>query len=59
MKKVGAIGILTTILFGLAAWAGTQIVDNAKKIVKLETEVQTSKELLKEIRDDVKLLLRK
>jgi len=58
MKKVTAVGILITMLLGLAAWAGARIVDNGGRIIRLETKVELYHNDIKEIKSDVKKLLR-
>jgi len=57
--KNGAIAILTTMVLGLASWAGSNVIDNKQKIARLETNQVTTHEMLKEVRDDVKELLKK
>ena len=58
MKTSGAVAILTTMLLGLFAWAGSSIVENSNNISRLEAEEQNTTELLKEVRGDVKAILR-
>jgi len=55
----GAVAILTAILTGLVAWGGTSIQKNNDRIIRLESRAESSRELLKEVRDDVKIILRK
>lgn len=57
--KIGAVGILSTMLLGLLAWAGNQIVDNGEKIARLEEREKSHKELLIEVRGDVKQILKR
>ena len=45
-------------LLGLFAWAGSSIVENSNNISRLEAEEQNTTELLKEVRGDVKAILR-
>lgn len=59
MKKLGAISILTTMLLGLGAWAGSQIIDSKGRLSKLEAYDMTTRELLKEMRTDIKVILRR
>jgi hypothetical protein len=59
MKKAGAITIIITMALGLCAWAGTNIISNKVKIAKIETREMSQSELLKEVRDDVKKILRR
>ena len=58
MKHIGAIAILTTMFLGLFAWAGSSIIDLKTKASKIEAENKSTKELLREVRDDVKSILR-
>ena len=54
--------ILTTMFAGLlalAAWAGSAIVENKVQIKELRTEKVNMHEDIKEIKEDVKLLLRR
>jgi len=57
--KNGAIAILTTMVLGLASWAGSNVIDNKQKIARLEMNQETTHDMLKEVRADVKELLRK
>lgn len=56
MKRAGAISILITMALGLSAWAGHQIIVNKVDIAIIREKEKSNKELLIEIRDDVKLL---
>ena len=57
MKKAGALTILISMLTGLLAWGGVNIITNGKDIVKLIERDKSNKELLIEMRKDVKTLL--
>jgi len=59
MIHKGAIAILTTMIAGLLAWGGTSIQENNNRIIVLETKEETYRQLLKEVRDDVKVILQK
>ena len=55
MKK-GAVAILATmIIVPLLAWGGSKLVDHGERISVNETKL----ELLQEVRNDVKILLRR
>ena len=56
MRKLIAGGILTAMLSGLA-WAAKRHISYGERIIKLETKEKTNSELLKEVRDDVKVIL--
>lgn len=56
MKQVGAIAILSTMLIGLVAWAGNNIVNHGLDIAILKANEKNNKEILLEIRQDVKEL---
>ena len=59
MTKAGAIAILTTIFLGLSGWTMSEIATLKERTASLENEKETTKEMLKEIRADVKELLKK
>lgn len=59
MTKAGAVAILTTIFLGLAGWAGTEIIEHSVEIAKIKKENETTLTLLKEVRDDVKIILQR
>jgi hypothetical protein len=59
MKKFGAVSILTTIFLGLLAWGGSQVIENKTQLARLNESDSTQKELLKEIRSDIKVLLQR
>lgn len=59
MIKGGAIAILTTMLGGLLAWGGNTMVENGNRLTRLEAKEESTKELLKEVRNDVKILLQR
>lgn len=66
LKKSGALSILATMLFGLISFANASLEEikeknnlNEKRIIILEEHEKTSIELLKEVRNDVRLLLNK
>ena len=61
MIKVGAkaiLGVMTTGLLALAAWAGNAIVSNKADISALKAEKILMHEDIKEIKKDVKSILR-
>lgn len=57
MKKAGAVAILTTIFLGFFAWSATAIIQNKVNISRIDQKEIHSRELLKEMRSDIKLLL--
>jgi len=59
MMKRGAISILTTMLLGLAAWAGTAIIENRVNISELKTGGKYMHQDVRDIKADVKILLRR
>lgn len=58
MRKLIAGSMLTVMLSGLA-WAAKRHISYGERIIKLETREKTNRELLKEVRDDVKVILEK
>ena len=52
LQTVG--GLILTICLGLAGWALNTTQAHEGRIIRLETEVAGSKELLREIRTDIK-----
>jgi len=56
MKKISAITILVAMVTGLFSWSLAQIYDHEKRIVKVETQEVSLKELVIETRDGVKEL---
>jgi hypothetical protein len=58
LKKAGAIGVLITILSGLAMELRTQVYANESNIIRLLEREKTTKELLIEIKDDIKYIKR-
>lgn len=58
-KQHWAIGVLITICLGLSTWTIKEVYAHDGRIVKLETELVGTKELLIEVRGDVKKLLLK
>jgi len=58
MKTI-AFGILTTMLTGLLAWAGNTINELDNRTTKLELHKTYMHEDIKEIKQDVKLILRR
>lgn len=59
MIKKGAISILSTMLLGLAAWAGNSIIENRVKITELKTGGKYMHQDIRDIKSDVKTILRK
>lgn len=59
MMRVHAVAILVTIFTGLIAAAGAQIFQNSIAIEGLIEKERTNKELLWEVRSDVKELLQR
>lgn len=57
--KVTAVGILSTMALGLAAWAGTAIIKNKVEIQALHIYKTEMVNDIKEIKDDVKILIRR
>lgn len=57
MKKGIAVSILTTMVLGLAAWAGSNISKNTSEIAKLKVHKQYMHNDIREIKADVKKLL--
>ena len=58
MRKMIAGTILSIMAAGLA-WAGTNFINYGTRIAILEEKEKTHKELLKEVRNDVKVLLQR
>ena len=58
MKKLGAVSILTTIILGLSAFAGNVIFENSKDIASIITKEDILYQDIKEIKQDIKILLR-
>lgn len=56
LKKAGAWGILITIISGLVAEARSQIAENHRKIIKFEERQRSQKEILIEVKNDVKFI---
>jgi hypothetical protein len=56
MTKAGAIAILSAIFLGLAGWAGSTLVEQNSRIARIETAKQYDSEMIKEIKDDVKVI---
>ena len=59
MQKIGAWAILITIITGLSASAGSMLMDHAERITRVEEKEKTDRQLLQEVRDDIKTILRK
>ena len=57
MKFKGAITILTTMILGVLAVAGSQIIDNTKDLSYMKAEEKNMHEDIREIKNDVKKLL--
>jgi len=57
MKQAGALSILITMILGLLSFLSTQSFSQNAKILKLETQEIGTREMLKEIRTDVKNIL--
>jgi hypothetical protein len=58
LKKAGAIGVLITMLSGLAMELRTQVYANESNIIRILEREKTTKELLIEIKDDIKYIKR-
>lgn len=59
MKKIGAVGILTTMLMGFLTWASGSIIQNKVDISKIDVKEKNNHELLREMRGDIKVLLQR
>ena len=59
MKRVGAIGILTTIILGLSAFAGNIVFENSKSISAIIIKESIIYDDVKEIKKDIKKLLQR
>lgn len=66
LKKTGALGILLSMVGGLVQFSYATMetlkeknVKQDERLITLEEREKTSTEMLKEVRDDVKLLLRR
>lgn len=53
MKHIGAVSILTTMLLGLLAWGGTNIVSHGERIKANEVNLKSDRAILIYIRDKV------
>ena len=58
MKELGAKAILTTMFLGLVAWFGSQVFGNSLDIVRIKERAQSTREILIEIKNDVKEIRR-
>ena len=56
MKKIAAIG-LTVMLSGLG-WAGVKLINHGERLAVVEEKEKTNRDLLKEVRVDVKEILK-
>ena len=56
IKKVGAVGILTTMLSGLMTQGFSKINKNELDIARLQEREKSAKELLIEIKEDIKYI---
>lgn len=59
MKKSGAVAIITTIMLGLAAWAGTSIVDHETRLATEELHTSYLKKDIAEIKEGIKVLVKR
>lgn len=66
IKKIGAAAILLPIILGLAGFLSTQVFSHSSRIRSVETRqeeinkrIDREYELIKEIRNDVKYLIRR
>ena len=57
-KKIGALGILLTILSGIYTEARYQVFENRESIIRLQEREKTIKEHLIEIKADLKYIRR-
>ena len=53
-KQYGAIGILAVMMLGVINFMGRQVFDNANAVTMLKERSMSNRQILKEIRDDVK-----
>ena len=58
MKEFGAKTILAAMMLGVLAWMGDRVVSNSEAVIFLQVREKTHTELLIEIREDVKSLIR-
>ena len=56
MTKAGAIAILTTIFLGLSGWTMTEVTSLKERVSKNEESKENIKELVKEIRDEQRMI---
>lgn len=56
--KIFASAVLTVMVLPFFVWAGTSIVDHGRIIARLDEREKTTKELLIEVRQDVKAILK-
>lgn len=54
LKQYGAIGILAVMMLGVINFMGRQVFDNANAVILIKERSKSNRQLLKEIRDDVK-----
>ncbi len=59
MKQVGAVGILVTMLTGLVAFLFKSVIANSNEITRLKVNSVHTKEMIIEIRSDIKELLKR
>ena len=59
MKKSIAVSILSTMLLGFLSWSALAIIEAKTDIARLEILEKSNKEILIEMRSDIKSLLRK
>lgn len=58
MKKPLAVSILATMVAGLLGFLTTEVYSHNQEIGKLQTQDTMTYQLLKEVRDDVKYILK-
>jgi len=56
MKNIGAKSILVTMMLGVLGFLGHLVFANAQAVAVLKIKEQSSKEMIKEIKSDVKWL---
>lgn len=56
--RIIATAILTIIVLPIFVWAGSTIIDHDRAIIRLDEREKSTKELLYEVRKDVKAILK-
>lgn len=59
MMKSGAVAILTTMILGFLSWTAAAIINLKTDVARVDQKEINSKEMLIEMRSDIKLLLRR